>query len=181
MADKSTIYKVELHISDMDRSYFAQHSLTLAKHTSENEQRLMVRLLAFALYADESLIFGKGISTKDEPTLWHKDLCGDIKLWIEIGQPDERSIRKACGRAKNVVVILYGRETDSWWKNNGPDCSKRKNLTVLQLSTADTQALGQMATRNMNMTCTIDEGDISVFSDEDSLCFKPTTLYPIVT
>jgi hypothetical protein len=100
MALKSTIYKAELQIADMDRHYYAQHSLTLAKHPSETEERLMVRLIAFALFANESLTFGKGLSDDDEPDLWQKDLTGAIELWMNVGLPDEREIRKACGRAK---------------------------------------------------------------------------------
>jgi uncharacterized protein YaeQ len=108
MALNSTIYKVELQISDMDRHYYATHALTLARHPSETEERLMVRLLAFALYADDRLEFGKGISDEDEPALWRKAYTDEIELWIELGQPDEARIRKACGRSRQVVVINYG-------------------------------------------------------------------------
>jgi uncharacterized protein YaeQ len=116
MALNATIYKAELQVSDMDRHYYATHALTLARHPSETEERLMVRLLAFALYADERLEFGKGLSADDEPDLWRKDYSGDIQQWIELGQPDEARIRKACGRAEQVVVINYGgRAADVWW------------------------------------------------------------------
>jgi uncharacterized protein YaeQ len=111
MALNSTIYKVELQISDMDRHYYATHALTLARHPSETEERLMVRLLAFALYADDRLEFGKGISDEDEPALWRKAYTDEIELWIELGQPDETRIRKACGRSRQVVVINYGGNT----------------------------------------------------------------------
>jgi len=178
LAENSTIYKVDLHVSDMDRNYFNDHALTLAKHPSENEQRLMVRLLAFALYADDQLNFGKGVSTKEEPTLWLKDLSGDIQTWIEIGQPDEKSIRKACGRSNKVVVILYGNNTDAWWNKNMANCKKRKNLQIIQLELEVTRALKPMAQRNMDMTCTIDEGHISIFCDEENYSFSPTILLP---
>src|SRR4051812_23966911 len=107
MAQSSTTYKAELAISDMDRHYYGTHALTIARHPSETEERLMVRLLAFALFADERLQFGKG-SAEDEPDLWRKDLTGDILEWIDLGQPDEQRIRKACGRARQVIVINYG-------------------------------------------------------------------------
>ncbi len=105
MALNSTTYRIELSISDMDRGYYATHTLTLARHPSETDERLMVRLLVFALRADERLLFGKGLSSDDEPDLWRKDLTGDILEWIELGQPDEQRIRKACGRARQVVVV----------------------------------------------------------------------------
>src|SRR4051794_5320453 len=103
MALKSTIYKADLQIADMDRHYYQDHSLTLARHPSETDERLMVRLLAFVRHANESLIFAKGLSDVDEPDLWQKDLTGAIELWIDVGQPDERRMLKACGRASQVV------------------------------------------------------------------------------
>ena len=114
MAIKSTVFKATLQIADMDRHYYAEHALTLAQHPSETDERLMVRLLAFALYADAALAFGKGISSDDEADLWCKDLTGAIERWIIVGLPDERTVRKASGRADQVVVIGYGRSADIW-------------------------------------------------------------------
>ncbi len=107
MALKATIFKAELQIADIDRSYYQAHSLTLARHPSETEQRMMVRLLAFALHADERLLFGRGLSTDDEPDLWLKNLHDEIELWIELGQPDEKRVRKTCARARNVIIYTY--------------------------------------------------------------------------
>lgn len=108
MALKATIFKADLQIADMDRGYYGGHALTLARHPSETDERMMVRLLAFALFAGERLAFGRGLSAEDEPALWQKDLTGAVELWIEVGLPDERDIRKACGRADRVVVLCYG-------------------------------------------------------------------------
>ena len=99
MALSATICKADLNIVDMDRHYYQQHSLTVAQHPSENDERLMIRLLAFALHADEFLSFTKGLSTDDEPDLWQKSLSGEIELWIELGLPSEKRLKKACGRA----------------------------------------------------------------------------------
>ena len=107
MSPKSTVYKVELQVSDLDRHYYQEHNLTLALHPSETEERLMVRLLAFAMNADERLLFGRGLSTDDEPDLWQRDDTGEIALWIETGQPDEADIRRACGRARQVLIYTY--------------------------------------------------------------------------
>lgn len=175
MALKSTIYKAELQIADMDRHYYAQYSLTLAKHPSETEERLMVRLIAFSLFAHEALSFGKGLSEDDEPDLWQKDLTGAIELWINVGLPDEREIRKACGRAKQVVVVLYGgRVADMWWQQNSKGLLKLNNLTVINLP--ETEALTQACTRGMNVNCTIQDDQILVGHETGSFELSPVTL-----
>lgn len=175
MAIKSTIYKIDLQVSDMDRNYYQQHSLTLAKHPSETDERVMVRLLGFALYANEALIFGKGLSDDEEPDLWQKDLTGAIELWMDVGLPTEKDIRKAAGRAKQVVVMLYGgRIADMWWSQNSKALLKLNNLTVINLP--DTQALANMATRSMNISCTIQDGEILVGHDNGSFNITPVIL-----
>src|SRR5688572_178052 len=142
MATKSTIYKVELQLSDMDRHYYATHALTLARHPSETQERLMVRLLAFALHAGDALEFGRGLSSDDEPDLWRRSLSGEIELWIDLGQPDQSRIRKACGRAREVVVVNYaGRGADIWWEKNRKALARLDNLTVLDIGSATVAAL----------------------------------------
>ncbi|OGV77925.1 MAG: hypothetical protein A3I83_00940 [Methylotenera sp. RIFCSPLOWO2_02_FULL_45_14] len=175
MAIKSTIYKIDLQVSNMDRSYYQQHSLTLAKHPSETDERVMVRLLGFALYANETLIFGKGLSDDEEPDLWQKDLTGAIELWMDVGLPTEKDIRKAAGRAKQVVVVLYGgRIADMWWTQNSKALLKLSNLTVINLP--DTQALANVASRSMNISCTIQDGEILLGHDGGSFDITPVIL-----
>ena len=158
MALKSTIYKAEVSIADMDRHYYAEHALTLALHPSETEERMMVRLLAFIRNAHERLIFGKGISTDEEPDLWHLDYSGEIRLWVEVGLPDERRIRKACGRADAVQVYLYGTLADKWWRDNEQAMNALDKVSVFQLP--DTSALKTLCQRNMSLQCTIQDGDV---------------------
>ena len=161
MALKATIFKVELNIADMDRNYYHDHALTLAQHPSETDERMMVRLAAFALHADEALVFGKGLSTEGEPDLWQKDLTGNIDLWIEVGLPDEKEIRKACGRAKHVVIYSYGgRSADLWWTQNRDKLERAKQLTVINLPSATTQALAKLAQRTMQLQCMIQDGEV---------------------
>ena len=136
MAIKATVFKAALQVADMDRHYYAEHALTQARHPSETDERMMVRLLAFALYADDALTFGKGMSSDEEPDLWHKDLTGAIERWIEVGLPDERAIRKASGRAGQVVVISYGRAAHIWWNENRDKLQRLNNLTVIKLASA---------------------------------------------
>lgn len=175
MALKSTIYKIDLQIADMDRHYYASHNLTLARHPSETDERLMVRLIAFILYANEALSFGKGLSDDDEPDLWQKDLTGAISLWIDVGLPDEREIRKACGRSAQVVVVLYGgRVADMWWENNSKALLKLNNLTVINLP--DTQEIADAASRGMNISATIQDGQILLGHESGSVEINPVVL-----
>jgi len=176
MAIKATVFKATLQIADMDRHYYADHALTLARHPSETDERMMVRLLAFALYADEALTFGKGMSSGDEPDLWHKDLTGAIERWIEVGLPDERAIRKASGRANQVVVISYGRAADIWWNENRDKLQRLSNLTVLKLPSETTLALAALASRTMQLQCTIQEGHIMMTSDAGMIEIEPKIL-----
>jgi uncharacterized protein YaeQ len=145
MAQKATIFKAALQVADMDRNYYADHALTVARHPSETDERMMVRCLAFALHADDALVFGKGISETDEPDLWKKDLTGAIELWIEVGQPDEKRILKACGRAGRVIVCTYGNNAGLWWKQTENKLGRARNLVVLNVPAAASAALAKMA------------------------------------
>ncbi len=177
MASNATIYKAALQISDMDRHYYQDHALTLARHPSETNERMMMRLLAFALHAHKSLSFGRGLSTENEPALWQKDLTGAINLWIEVGQPDEKSLRQACGRAKQVVVYTYGgRGTDLWWEKNLAALDRLANLAVINLPLEGSRALAQLAQPSMQLQCTIQEGQIWMGDGTSNAHFELTTL-----
>lgn len=174
MALNATIYKAEIAISDMDRHYYATHALTLARHPSETDERLMVRLLAFALHADERLEFGKGISSDDEPDLWRRDLTGEILQWIELGQPDEARVRKACGRARQVIVVNYGgRGADVWWDKNSASLTRARNLTVIDIPVAAVGALVGLVERGMRLQCMIQDGQVQLFGDDQAVTIDP--------
>jgi uncharacterized protein YaeQ len=176
MALNATIHKAELSISDMDRHYYATHALTLARHPSETEERLMVRLLAFALYADERLEFGKGLSDEDEPALWRRAYTGEVEQWIELGQPDEARIRKACGRARQVVVINYvGHAADVWWEKAGSALVRNDNLTVLDLDEPTVRRLASLCERGMRMQCLVQDGELQLISGETTIAVRPRT------
>ena len=161
MALKSTIFKADLQVADLDRGHFADYALTIARHPSETDERMMVRLLAFALYAGQDLSFGKGISTDEEPALWEVDPAGVIRLWIEVGLPDETRIRKACHKSDRTVLLTYGgRAVDMWWKHNGDALKRFDNLEVWQLSSEEGEALARLAERKMKLSCTVQEGTI---------------------
>lgn len=177
MAIKATVYKATLKIADLDRYYYADHPLTIAQHPSETEERMMVRLTAFALYASDALAFAQGLSGDDEPDLWEKDLTGAIERWIAVGLPDERLIRKACGRARQVVIISYGRTADIWWNENQSKLTRLDNLTVLKLPTDATQALAKLVSRTMQLQCTIQESGLMMTSDDGVIEIEPVILH----
>jgi len=161
MALKATIFKAELQIADMDRNYYHEHALTIARHPSETDERMMVRLLAYALHADEALSFGKGLSTDDEPDLWQKDLTGAIELWIDVGQPDDKRIRRACGRARQVFVYSYGGQgAVIWWNQISSKLDRASNLTVISVPAVASQALAKLARRNMRLNCTVQDEQV---------------------
>ena len=168
MAIKATIFKAELQIADMDRNYYHDHALTIARHPSETDERMMVRLLAYALHANEALSFGKGLSADDEPDLWQRDLTGAIDLWIDVGQPDDKRIRRACGRARQVFVYSYGGHGAAiWWDQIGSKLERTSNLTVVSVPAAASQALAKLARRNMQLNCTIQDEQVWLADTEE--------------
>lgn len=179
MAAKSTIFKATLQISDMERHYYQEHTLTMARHPSETDERMMVRLLAFALNAHEHLEFGRGLSTEDEPDLWQKDLTGAIEHWIDVGMPDERLIRKACGRSQQVTVYCYGgRIAEMWYEQNSAQFARQNNLRIINLLPEHTLALAALAQRNMTLHCLVQDGLVSFSDESQAVELEPVMLYP---
>jgi uncharacterized protein YaeQ len=166
----ATVCRAQLNVADMDRHYYADHLLTVARHASETDERMMVRVLAFALHAHERLAFGRGIGTADEPDLWQRDLTGRTELWIDVGQPDDRRVRKACGQSARVVVYAYGgRGVDVWWARTGAELARFDNLEVVSLGEATTEALTRMADRNMTLQLSVQDGDAWLTSGDERL------------
>ena len=176
MALKSTIHKVDLSVADIDRGHYRDHSLTVARHPSETDERMMIRLLAFALHSQSAqegqgaLEFGRGLSTADEPDLWRRDLTGAIEQWIEVGLPDEREVRKACGRSCEVHVLAYGgRAVDVWWRTVGDKLEPQDRLGVSEVPLEASRALSRLAQRSMRLHVTIQEGHVFVANAADSV------------
>lgn len=168
MAQKSTIYKVELSVSDMDRHYYETHKLTVAKHPSETDERLMVRVLAFALNAHEHLELTKGLSTDDEPDIWQKNLTGELELWVTLGQPSDKIIRQSCGKADAVVIYCYGgKPAEMWWDKIKNTTTRFDNLRVVNISEDDTNALANLASRTMKVQVNIQDGEVMVSVDDN--------------
>ncbi|HEY9052828.1 MAG TPA: YaeQ family protein [Gammaproteobacteria bacterium] len=170
MALKATIIKAGLQIADMNRQYYQDHQLTLAQHPSETEERVMIRLLAFALHADDDLAFTKGISTEDEPDLWQKDLTGHIQLWIDLGQIEEKRIKKACGKSDKAVIYTYQpRNSGPWWQQIKDKLNRFDNLEVYAIETTTPAAFDSLFHRTMQLQCNIQDNTIYLSSDDNSL------------
>ncbi len=181
MALKSTIYKASLQIADMDRQLYADHALTLALHPSETEERLLVRLLAFALIVPHdttrgALQFARGLSDSDEPDLWQHDLSGQLVQWIEVGQPDERRLSKACARAERVTIYCYGSSADIWWAGIRHKLTRLSNLNVWQLPAVQAQALARTAARSLQWQLSMQDGHVWLNSGELALELLPQRL-----
>lgn len=177
MALKATVYKAELTISDMDRGYYATHHLTLARHPSETDERMMLRLAAFARHASEALEFGRGLSDEEDPALWQKTLTDDIELWIDLGQPDDKRVKHACQRAGEVWIYTYGnRVADTWWKKIEGQVCRFDNLHVAEVSQDTFTELGRLAERTMRLNATLQDGELWLASDTQSVQFVCTQL-----
>jgi len=166
MALKSTIYKAELDIADMDRNYYASHSLTLARHPSESESRMMIGLAAFALNAHERLEFSRGLGETEEPDLWQRDLTGELELWIELGHPDDRRVAKACGRSRRVLVYAYSASPELWWNPIADRLAKFRNLSVHRFDPAQAKGLEALVERSMSLTATVQDGELWLRDDK---------------
>ena len=174
MAQKATIYKVELSVSDMDRHYYETHKLTVAKHPSETDERLMVRIVAFALNAHEHLEMTKGLSTDDEPDIWQKSLSGELDVWVALGLPSEKVMRQSCGKADKVIVYPYGGKTaEMWWDKIKNSTTRFDNLQVINFSETDTGALAKLASRAMKLQINIHDGDVMVSVDDSVVYVTP--------
>ena len=179
MAQKATIYKVELSISDMDRHYYETHKLTVAKHPSETDERMMLRILAFALNAHEQLEMTKGLSTDDEPDIWEKSLSGELNRWISLGLPSEKIVRQSCGKAKSVIIYAYGgNPADMWWAKIKSSTTRFDNLSVVNLAQDETKQLTELAGRSMQMQVNIQEGDVMVSVGDNIVYVTPIELKP---
>ncbi len=177
MAQGASIFKVEIQVSDMNRHYYAAHNLTIARHPSETDTRMMLRILAFGLNAREHLGFTRGISTDDEPDLWEKNYTGEIELWIDLGTPDEKRIRKACGLAREVIVYAYNqRSATLWWENCRDSLQRHDNLTVCLFDDRTRDAIRDLVSKNMQLQITIQDNDVFLGDTNKTVALSPTIL-----
>jgi uncharacterized protein YaeQ len=176
MALKATIYKATVNVADLDRNRFLDASLTLACHPSETQQRMMLRLMAWIMYADERLTFTRGLCADDEPELWLRNDCGDIDVWIELGLPDEKRLKKACSQGAQVVLFAYNsRAAQVWWQQNQTRLAGYRNLTIWYLDDEQLTRLSCLAARNMTLQATLTEGTLWLSDAQNHLELKPVS------
>lgn len=170
MALKSTIFKLDLNVSDMDRHYYGSHQLTIARHPSETDERMMLRIAIFALHAHEQLVFTKGLSSVDEPDLWQKNYSDEIDLWIDLGQPDEKRIRKACGKSAAVHLYCYSTKSASiWWEQMKTKLQRFDNLKVSHIRGEVVSQLAKLSQKTMILQCTIQDGVMWLGDDSSTV------------
>jgi uncharacterized protein YaeQ len=167
MAQKATVCKATLQIADIDRGLYADRALTVARHPSETDERMMIRILAFALCvpADErdgGLEFAKGMWDPDEPELWQKDLTGRIVQWIEVGQPEERRLAKASGRSERVSVFAFGTSAQTWWSGLGARIARAGNVEAWRIAPEQSRELATLANRSMQLQLNRQDGAVWV-------------------
>ena len=182
MALKSTVFKVNLQIADIDHGYYADHALTLARHPSETDERMLVRLAALALHAhqlqdvchgDGTLAFGAGLSDPDEPDVWLRDFTGRTRLWMEVGQPEDKPLLKACSKADAVVLYCFSHAAEIWWKGIENKLSRAQNLSVFRIPAVTSQALAALAQRSMQLQATLQEGMLTLSDSAHSVALEP--------
>jgi uncharacterized protein YaeQ len=182
MALKSTIFKANLQVADIDHAYYADHALTLARHPSETDERMMVRLVALALQAhtlqtvcggDGTLAFGAGLSDPDEPDVWLRDFTGRTRLWIEVGQPEEKPLLKACSKSDQVLLYAFGSSAEIWWRGVENKLARSRNLSVYRIPTATAQSLSVLAQRSMQLQATVQEGSLMLGDEKNTVDITP--------
>lgn len=182
MATKSTIFKASVQIADIDHGYYADHALTLARHPSETDERMMVRLCALALQAhklqtvcggDGTLAFGAGLSDPDEPDAWLRDYTGQTRLWIEVGQPEDKPLLKACGKADEVVLYSFGHAAEVWWRGIENKLTRPQNLSVWRIPSTTALSLTALAQRHMQLQATVQEGALMLGDGQHNVDIEP--------
>lgn len=182
MALKSTVFKAHLQIADIDHGYYADHALTLARHPSETDERMMVRLVALALQAhrlqtelggDGTLAFGAGLSDPEEPDAWLRDYTGRTRLWVEVGQPEDKPLAKACNKSDAVVVYAFAHAAEVWWRGIGNKLTRLDKLQVWRIPADAAQALAALAERSMQLQATIQDGALMLGNGAQQVVVEP--------
>jgi uncharacterized protein YaeQ len=171
MALKSTVFKAALQVADIDHGYYADHTLTLARHPSETDERMMVRLAALAHNAwqlqslcngDATLGFGAGLSNPEEPDVVLRDFTGHTRLWIEVGQPEDKPVAKACGKADAVMIYCFHHAAEVWWRDVASKLARLDKLSVFRVPAVASQQLAALAQRSMQLQATLQEETLTL-------------------
>ncbi|HMN75426.1 MAG TPA: YaeQ family protein [Burkholderiaceae bacterium] len=183
MALKATIHKAQIQLADIDRGIYAEHALTIARHPSETDERMMIRVLAYALNVPataehSALELAKSLWDADEPDLWRKDLTGRIVHWIDVGQPDERRILRAAARADRVSVYAFASSTPVWWNQIAGRIGRARNVAVFRIDAAQSQALAALTQRSMQLQVSVQDATAYLSDATRTVEITPLHLNP---
>jgi len=178
MALSATIYKFDIDLSNMDRNRYESVSQHIALHPSETQERMVMRLLAYCANMHDQLSFTKGLSSDTEPDLWQKSYSDEIELWIELGLPDVKRIKKAASISKQVKLYVYGgQNVGQWWKLVQKDCQKFSNVDVYRFDLESVSKFSSQLARSMRISVMIQDGLITFSWDEHMLEFPIEIIY----
>ncbi|MCL9780071.1 YaeQ family protein [Vibrio sp. S4M6] len=170
MALKPTIYKFRIAVTDLNRDHYDNLNLTVAQHPSENNKRMLARVLAFCLNTGSSIAFTKGLSTVEEPDIWSHTLDNHIQLWIDVGEPDFERIKKASHKSEQVKIYTFNAKSDVWWQQNQSQLTSLSKVEVYQFEHDSIEQLAQNLSRGMDLSVMVSEQ--SIFVDMDSGSFE---------
>lgn len=167
MALSSSIYRADIDLSNLNTHQYENYNLTMAKHPSESESRMMFRLLAYLYCAHEDLAFTKGLSAQDEPEIWQKDFAGDIVQWIELGLPDLKRIRQASGKSKSVKIFTHHQsKSEDWWSKIKGSLIRNDKVEVYHLNLVEEFDLEDLVSKSMKLSCVIEDGVMHLSNDD---------------
>jgi uncharacterized protein YaeQ len=173
MALKATIFKAKISLSNLNIHFYDELTLTIARHPSENNLRMMSRILAYLLTAQEGPVFTKGISSDTEPDIWIVNHDGSVDHWIELGHLDERRIRQSSSKAKKVSIFSYqGNQSLSWFSSIENGLSRFNNLNIIHFSFPENQNIEDFAERGMNFSCNIEDDEMWLSTEQDRICVQ---------
>lgn len=158
MARGATIYRAIIELSNVDRDRYAELAVTVAQHPSETRERMVVRLLAYALRFEEGLEFGRGVSATDEPDAWSRHGDGRVRQWIEVGQPDPKRLVKAARRSETVTAFAFGAGVERWREALLAKIDPPANLGVCGLDSGFIDRASDRLDRTIRWSLTQSEG-----------------------
>ncbi len=154
MATKPTIYKLRIALSDLERNHYDALNLTVALHPSEVPERMMARVMAYCINAQQDLAFAKGLSDVDEPDIWVRTMDQQTKLWIDVGEPSYERVKKAVRQAEQVRVYSFNSKSDIWWAQVESKF-RTLNADIIQMNHSEITELSTLLARTMDLSVTI--------------------------
>ncbi len=160
MALTSTIYTFDITVSNVDRGCYETLALRVAMHPSESPEYFTARVFAYCLEYAEGIVFSRGISDADEPTIAVRDLTGALKVWIEIGAPDAARLHKASKAAPKVAVYTHRDPAQVQRVLVGERIHRTESIPLYALDRALIEAFCARLERRMQFSFAVTDGTI---------------------